>query len=73
MTILKQLQDTAFSVENREKNTALAEMFSIELKFTVDCLKFWFNRNHKVLELQLEDTLIFKQENPEKGQNLLPL
>ena len=41
-------------------------MFSIELKFTVDCLKFWFNRNHKVLELQLEDKLIFKQENPKK-------
>ena len=73
MTILKQLQDTAFSVENREKNTVLAEMFSIELKFTVDCLKFWFKRNHKVLELQLEDTLIFKQENPKQGHNLLPL
>ena len=67
MTTLKQLQDAAFSVENREKNTLLAEMFSIELKFAVDCLKFWFNRNHKVLELQLEDTLIFKQENPKKG------
>ena len=31
---LKQLEDAAFSVQNREKNTALAEMFSIELKFT---------------------------------------
>ena len=62
-----------FLLKIEKKNTALAEMFSIKLKFTVDCLKFWFNRNHKVLELQLEDTLIFKQENPEKGQNLLPL
>ena len=26
-------------------------MFNIELKFTVDCLKFWFNKNKKVLEL----------------------
>ena len=41
---LKQL-DAAVSVQNREKNTALAEMFSIELKFTVDCLKFWFQKN----------------------------
>ena len=47
---LKQLQDASSSVHNREKNTALAEMFSIELKFTVDCLKFWFSENHKVLE-----------------------
>ena len=62
-----------FLLKIEKKNTALAEMFSIKLKFTVDYLKFWFNRNHKVLELQLEDTLIFKQENPEKGQNLLPL
>ena len=62
-----------FLLKIEKKNTALAEMFSIKLKFTVDCLKFWFNRNHKVLELQLEDTLIFKQQNPEKGQNLLPL
>ena len=62
-----------FLLKIEKKNTALAEMFSIKLKFTVDCLKFWFNRNHKVLELQLEDKLIFKQENPEKGQNLLPL
>ena len=37
-TTLKQLEDAAFSVQNREKNTALAEMFSI--KFTADCLKF---------------------------------
>ena len=29
---LKQLKDAAFSVQNREKNTALVEMFSIELK-----------------------------------------
>lgn len=33
-----QLQDVGFAVENREKNTALSEMFSIKLKFTVDCL-----------------------------------
>lgn len=42
---LAQLRDAALAVENRKENTALAEMFSIELKFTVDCLKFWFNKN----------------------------
>ena len=41
---LKQFQDASFSVFNRKKPTALAEMFSIELKFTIDCLKFWFHK-----------------------------
>ena len=41
-TTLKQLEAVAFLVQNREKNTALPEMFSIELKFTIDCLKSWF-------------------------------
>ena len=40
-------------------------MFSIELKFTVDCLKFWFKRAHKInnLELRLEDKNEFIQKN----------
>ena len=45
---LKQLESAALAVENRSRKTALAEMFNIELKFTVDCLRFWFNRNKKV-------------------------
>ena len=36
---LKQLQDTVLSVCNRSRETALAELFNIELKFTVDCLR----------------------------------
>ena len=48
-TTLKQLEEAAFSVQNREKNTALAEMFSIELKFIVDCLKFWFEKKPRKL------------------------
>ena len=43
-TTLKQLEDAAFSVQNREQNTALAEIFSIELKFTIDYLKFWLEK-----------------------------
>ena len=61
---LKQLEDAAFSVQNRENNTALAEMFSIELKFTIDCLKFWFQKNHKILELEIDFKTEFKQNNP---------
>ena len=58
-TTYRQLQDAAFAVQNREKNTALSEMFSVELKFTVDCLKSWFDRYHKVLEVKRLDRIIF--------------
>ena len=37
--LLKQLQDAAYSIFNKEKNTSQAEMFNIELKFTVDGIK----------------------------------
>ena len=63
-TTLKQLENAAFSVLNKEKNTALAEMFNIELKFTVDCLKFWFQENHQILEIDVDSKSNFKQENP---------
>ena len=53
-TTLNQLEAPAFSVQSREKNTALAEMFSIELKFTTDCLKNWFGKKHKVLDLEID-------------------
>ena len=39
---LKQLGNSSFSVQNKDNCNALAEMFNIELKFTVDCLKSWF-------------------------------
>ena len=52
--LLKQLQDDAYSVFNKEKNTSLAEMFNIELKFTVDCIKNWFSKNLKVRELDVD-------------------
>ena len=49
-----QLKDAASSVINKEHTAALAEMFSNELKFTADCLKFWFNENKKALEVKNE-------------------
>ena len=45
---LKQLQDAAYSVFNKGKNISLAEMPNVELKFTVDCIKNWISKNHKV-------------------------
>ena len=69
-TTLKQLEEAAFLVQNREADTALAEMFSIELKFAVDCLKSWFNRNHKVLEISVQDKANFVKDNPKKKDTL---
>ena len=53
-----------FQFKIEEKNTALAEKFSIELKFTADCLKVWFQKNHKILELKIDFKTEFKQNNP---------
>ena len=38
-------------------------MFSIELKFTVDCLKFWFQKNHKIIELDVDEKEEFRRNN----------
>ena len=37
--------------------------FSIELKFTVDCLKFWFQKNHKTTELNVDEKEEFRRNN----------
>ena len=63
MKTLYQLQNAALAVENGEENTSLAEIFSIELKFTVDCLKFWFERNRKVLEISEHQRIQFTKNN----------
>ena len=65
-TTLKQLEAAAFSVQNREKNTALAEMFSIELKFTVDCLKSWFSKKYKVLDIEIDQKTEYIKKNHQK-------
>ena len=67
---LKQLEAAALSVKQKEKNTALAEMFLIELKFTVDCLKAWFRKNHKILEVDIDQKLEFIRKNPIKKDAL---
>ena len=42
--IIRQLKDAASAVVMREKCTSLAEMFSEQLKLTIDTLKVWFNK-----------------------------
>ena len=39
-----QWKDAASAVLAREKSTSLAELFSVELKFTVNTLNDWFSR-----------------------------
>ena len=63
MISLKQLESAAKLVCFKENKTALAEMFNIELKFTVDCVKNWFNKNMKVLELEDDQKREFIKEN----------
>ena len=50
----------------RQKSTSLSELFSVELKFTIDTLVKWFNRTFKskFLELGEIQKQIFTKENP---------
>ena len=51
---LRQLKEGASAVAFKEKCTSLAEMFYIELKFTIDALTLWFNRIIKPRLFELE-------------------
>ena len=42
-----QLKDATTAVLAREKSTSLAELFSVELKFTADTLYNWFTNTIK--------------------------
>ena len=44
----RQLKDAASVVLAREKCTSLAELFPIELKFTIDTLKDWFSGTNQI-------------------------
>ena len=46
--------DAAEGVLCREKTTSLAAMFIIELKFTVDTLKLWFDKTIKQMFVELQ-------------------
>lgn len=52
---LKQLIHVSNIVKNGDRNTALAEMFSVELKLTIGILKNWFEKNIKINFLELDN------------------
>ena len=70
--ILRQLKDAASAVGFREKCTSLAEMFSVELKFTVETLKAWFNKiiKPKFFEVGYNKKDSRKKKNPVTNETL---
>ena len=60
-TTWRQLKTAALNVLQKESNTALVEMFNIELKFTVDAIKKWFSDNKKSRALDFDDKALFKK------------
>ena len=47
-------------------------MFSVELKFTIDCFMVskWFQKNHEISEIDLDQKLEFIRKNPVKKDSL---
>ena len=72
-TTFYQLKDGASAVLAHEKSTSLAEIFSVELKFTVDTLNEWFSRVIKTNFFELDDikTDKFKGKSNRSVQNNL--
>ena len=60
------LKNVVSAVLVREKSTSLAELFSVELKFTVNTLNDWFSNTIKLKFFELNDIKkqIFTSENP---------
>ena len=61
-----QLKDATTAILARGKSTSLSELFSIELKFTIDMLNKWFSKLIKQKFFELTDTKKqdFIKENP---------
>ena len=62
-TTTRQLQDAILNVHSKKKN-AIAEMFSIELKFACDILMCWFNEKFKKPHLDNEVAIGYKRTFP---------
>ena len=60
------LKDAATASLSHEKSISLAELFSIELKFTIDTLNNWFSNIVKSKFLELDDIKkqLFIKEKP---------
>ena len=60
------MKDAVSAVLARKKSTSLTQLFSVELKFTVDTLNKWFSRITKPKFFELDDIKkqTFLKENP---------
>ena len=54
-TTFYQLQDSSSAVLAHEETTSLAELFSVELKFTIDTLNDWFSNIINPAFLEIND------------------
>ena len=65
MVTFNQLKDAATNVLVCQKSTSLSELFSVELKFTIDTLDKWFNDvfKSKFVELYEIQKQIFAKGN----------
>ena len=65
-TTFYQLKDATDAVLAREKATSLAELFSVEVRFTVDTLNEWFSTitKPKFLDADSIRKQIYRKENP---------
>ena len=65
-TTFYQLKDAASAVLAQEKLTSLAELFSVELKFTIGTLKAWFGKiiKPKFFEIDYTNRQDFRKKNP---------
>ena len=65
-TTFFQLKDVASALLACEKSTSFAELFSVELKVTIDTLNDWFSNVIKPKFFELNDIIkqIFIKENP---------
>ena len=66
---LKQLRDSALEVCSRRKPNAISEMFSVELKFALDCLLKWFYSKNKKIEISLQEKKDYELKNPIDWEN----
>ena len=64
-----QLKDAATAILVRQKFTSLAELFSVELKFTIDTLNNWFSNTINPKFLELND---IKNQMVIKGNPIVP-
>ena len=66
---LKQLRDSALAVHKKTDALAVAEMFSIEIRFATNCLLAWFHNKYKNKEIDLTVKIQYQNENPIDWEN----